>query len=67
MALFKSDAQAVAEMTAQITDGISATIAESVSRAMGPVFEKLAGEVSKSLDETKKQQAAATAEPVRLW
>ena len=59
MAIFGSDKQTVAQMTADITDGISATIAESVTKAMEPVFEKLAGEISKSLGETRAAQNAA--------
>ena len=64
MAIFgdgkKADAQTIAQMTADITEGISASIAESISKAVGPVFERLAGEISRSLENTKQEQIRAS-------
>ncbi|MBR5968463.1 MAG: hypothetical protein IK001_07700 [Lachnospiraceae bacterium] len=60
MAIFSNDKQTVAQMTADITEGISASIAESVTKAMGPVFEKLAGEIKTALSATTEEQKKAS-------
>ena len=62
MAIFGDDSKKTKEMTDAIVEGISATIADSVTKAMQPVFTELAGELKNALGESKAQQAQASAD-----